>query len=263
MIRLYAVSILPLKSEACYENCYRRSTASRREKADALRTQDDKARCIAAGLLLEYAYKKFRIEKTKELANANSFGYVKNTEDIKADVNEQFERLPEIRTGQRGKPEFVFPEGEMQKVYFNLSHSGNYVICAMADDEVGVDVQVRAGIRETLLRRFFSEEERKRVEECGEATGKERTFAQIWAVREAETKLTGRGIGQLLDGRGVNDGEMKVTGGKNAPFCIWQGMLDAEHAWAVAGYPKLSEGETAAPEPVFVDGGELFDERMF
>lgn len=251
MIRLYAVSILPLEDVACYDSCYRRSTVLRRKKADALRMQGDKARCIAAGLLLEYAYEKFTIEKTKELANANSFGYVQNSGLFP-------KTMPEIVEGLRGKPEFVWTQEGHAKCFFNLSHSGEYVICVMADYEVGADVQRSAKVRENLLRRFFSIEERERVEVYGEGA-----FAQIWAQKEAETKLTGRGIGELLAGVPGNGEKERAQGNKNMQYRMWQGMLDEEHAWAVASCPEVTTEEPESLTPVFVDGGELFYERMF
>lgn len=72
MIRLYAVDVSALSDPVLYEKCYLRCDRKRREKADAFRNSEDKGRCIAAGLLLAYAYKKFRSEYIKELAQANS-----------------------------------------------------------------------------------------------------------------------------------------------------------------------------------------------
>lgn len=252
MIRLYAVNILPLKDEKCFRMCYMRSSKERQEKADVLQMPSDKARCIAAGLLLEYAYKKFRIEKTKELARANSFAYAQNFAAFP-------ERMPEIMEGMRGKPEFALPEGCDAECHFNLSHSGNYVICVIADVEVGADVQRRTRVRESVLQRFFSEEEKKCVEAGGEDDVlRERAFAKVWACKEAATKLTGRGIGQLLGERLPAEKEGGKANGDN--YRIWHGMLDEDYAWAVVSYLEAAAKEPEVPEPVIVDGGELFYE---
>lgn len=249
MIRLYAVNILPLKNGMCFETCYMRSSKERQEKADMLQMPSDKARCIAAGLLLEYAYEKFRIEKTKELASANSFGYVQNAS--------QFPKtMPEIKEGLRGKPEFVWPKECKEKCFFNISHSGNYVICVMADFEVGADVQRRTRVRESVLRKFFSQEEKMCVEACGEDDVlREMTFARIWVSKEAETKLTGRGIGQMISQMLGNEEAKNLT--------IWQGVLDEEYVWAVVSYPEQTAGEPEGLEAENVDGGVLFYEREF
>ena len=253
MIRLFAVNISPLKDERCFRKCYLRSTEERQMQADILKMPEDKARCIAAGLLLENAYKKFRTEKLKELANANSFEYTQKPEDAEGLP----EKLPKVRAGLGGKPEFVFSEGMTPEVYFNLSHSGDYVICAMADFEVGADVQRRTGVRESLLRRFFSAEEKKRVELCPEEEEKEKIFAAIWAVKEAEAKLTGRGIGQLL-GRMLKGNDEEASG--EEIYGVWQGELDEAYAWAVAGYREEVLCEPNTLRPVMVDEGEVFYE---
>lgn len=257
MIRLYAVSILPMQDDRCFMECYLRSQKERRDKADALKMPADKARCIAAGLLLSYAYKKFREEYTKELAKANSFGYAINKKNGMLP-----EELPEIATAENGKPYFDFGTGEKEApIYFNVSHSGEYVICAVADREVGADIQRATRVRESLMRRFFSVEERKRVEDCGENEMlRERCFASLWTEKEAAVKLSGRGIGQLLEKviENVTEAPEKKSEAEPEQIVLWQGTFE-EYAWAVACY---TEGEEKTPgeevQMVFVEEGELF-----
>ena len=256
MIRLYAVNILPLKDEGCFKACYLRSSKERQQKADVLQMPSDKARCIAAGLLLEYAYEKFRIEKTKELACANSFGYVQNPVLFP-------DAMPRLVEGMRGKPEFAWSEDYDTMCFFNLSHSGNYVICAMADFEVGADVQRRTRVRGSVLRQFFSKQERMFVEACGEdEVLRERAFSQVWTRKEAETKLTGRGIGQML-GKMMRDAGMAKCSEESENYRIWQGVIGEEYAWAVAAYPEETVGESDILQPTMVNEGELFYEGIF
>lgn len=263
MIRLYAVNILPLRDRACFENCYRRSVKERREKADMLQMPSDKARCIAAGLLLEYAYQKYRTDYIKELARANSFGYARNAGSGKVPTEEFLpEYMPEIREGLRGKPEFWVQDKASHELFFNLSHSGNYVICVLANFEVGADIQKRTHVRESVLRHFFSKEEQLRVENCGgDEFLRERTFAQIWTTKEAEAKLTGRGMEQMMERLLKNITQDRPE--EERKYRIWQGGIDEEYVWAVAGYPEATEEEPEHLEPLVVDEGELFYEGMF
>ena len=259
MIQLFAVNILPLKDEICFRKCFLRSSKERRKRADELGMRSDQARCIAAGLLLEYAYKKFRTDYIKELAKANSFGSVSGR--IFEEVPE--ETLPDRDKDCNGKQYFV--SGPLS---FNLSHSGNYVICVIADREVGADIQRATRVRESLVRRCFSEKEKESLEICGNNEfDRELTFASIWTSKEATVKLTGRGIAQLLEKliRDISkEGEEKEELAKGENICIRQGLLDEEYAWAVAWYPDAIEnGGVTEPIPVdivFVDGGELFGE---
>lgn len=84
--------------------------------------------------------------------------------------------------------------------YFNLSHSGSYVLCAISGVEIGVDIQQHSGKDVgKLARRFFPERECAALEQAGEE--RERLFYRLWARKEAYGKLTGKGIADAL---GVN-----------------------------------------------------------
>ena len=253
MIRLFAVDVSPLREESCYVECYRRSSEERRKKADALKIHDDKVRCIAAGLLLPYAYKNYRLEYMKELARANSFGYDENS-DIR-DRNAAMEEvlplmLPVIEIGADGKPYFAhMQEQGYVQLYFNLSHSGDYVICALSDVPVGVDIQKTDVVREKVRQRFFSEEEKQRLEDCGQDESlRQMIFSGIWAQKEARAKLTGRGIGQILAGEreAIEMQKMHVS----------DGVIGESYPWAVARFGD--EVETERVILLLVDGGELF-----
>ena len=94
--------------------------------------------------------------------------------------------------GDLGKPQIVnFPKK------FNLSHSGDYVVCAVGDGEVGADIQKWVPYRERMAERFFAEEEWRRLQETDEA---ERTelFYRLWARKEAYGKYTGQGISSAV-----------------------------------------------------------------
>ena len=66
-----------------------------------------------------------------------------------------------IRKGKHGKP---YVEGTGLSVYFNLSHSGNYIVAAFSDQEIGVDIEQVAGMRLEIARRFFHPAEIGRLE---------------------------------------------------------------------------------------------------
>ena len=96
----------------------------------------------------------------------------------------------------QGKPYFpLHPE-----LYFSISHSGDYWVCAFAPQEVGVDIQehtlnrsetrLEAMVRfAKMARRFFHPVEAKYVE-----TESFYRFFGVWAARESYVKYTGQGI---------------------------------------------------------------------
>lgn len=96
--------------------------------------------------------------------------------------------------GTYGKP--YFPSHP--DIHFSVSHTSGIWICAFADCEVGCDVQDhRANDKperlERLAKRWFSENERRYLEECGYEPAE---FYRIWSRKEAYVKFTGTGIGE-------------------------------------------------------------------
>ena len=80
--------------------------------------------------------------------------------------------------GKNGKP---FLDGA--PFVFNLSHSGEYVVCALSDADVGVDIEKIRPISDGVMRRF-----------AGEAGRDDRENTRLWTRYEAVGKFLGCGI---------------------------------------------------------------------
>lgn len=97
-------------------------------------------------------------------------------------------------------PPFRFDYGWQDKpmladaphVYFNLSHSGDWAVCAVAPVEVGVDVQEVRRVSPALVRKF-SEKERKWLGELAQEEFTEK-FTELWCLKEAYCKCVGDGL---------------------------------------------------------------------
>ncbi len=85
-----------------------------------------------------------------------------------------------------------------EDLHFNLSHSGGYVCCAFGDKPVGVDIQKMTDVKEGVAERFFTEKDRKKLDECS-GEDKKALFFQMWSIKESFIKLTGAGMAQGLD----------------------------------------------------------------
>lgn len=83
---------------------------------------------------------------------------------------------------ENGKP---FIEGAYDR-FFNISHSGDYVMLAICGQEIGLDIQKRVVVKEAVIERVCSPEEQKIADPV--------TFNHIWAIKESYAKLTGKGI---------------------------------------------------------------------
>lgn len=100
--------------------------------------------------------------------------------------------------GEFGKPYLTAPACGIS---FNLSHSGDVVLVAVARERaVGVDVEQVAGDVEydSLARIAFSPAERRALERVPAAERRAAFFA-CWARKEAYIKATGYGVSQGLD----------------------------------------------------------------
>ncbi|MBD3314987.1 MAG: 4'-phosphopantetheinyl transferase superfamily protein [Chitinivibrionales bacterium] len=82
-------------------------------------------------------------------------------------------------------------------IHFNLSHSGNWVACALSDKPVGVDVEAKKKINLSLAKRFFSPEEYGFITENPEESNDR--FFRIWVLKESYIKAIGMGLSCGLD----------------------------------------------------------------
>ncbi len=100
----------------------------------------------------------------------------------------------EIATMEHGKPYLpAFPQ-----LFFNISHSRNLALIAIARHPVGVDIEFlrRPVDFAAVMRRFFSDEERSDWELYGVPTPQQ-AFFRGWTRKEAILKATGEGIAGL------------------------------------------------------------------
>ena len=102
--------------------------------------------------------------------------------------------------GEHGKPFLSYPPS----LHYNISHSGKYVVCILADQEVGIDIQIhRKANYERMLKRMVPEDEYNEI--LASADMQERFFEQ-WVLREAYIKWTGEGLSRDLRTISMNEG---------------------------------------------------------
>lgn len=106
------------------------------------------------------------------------------------DSSEEYARDALSRFTGRKKEEFVFEYARYGKPYtngafFSLSHSGGYLICAVAENEVGADIERVRIVRyaDKIAKRCFFP---KNVQ--GES------FIEEWVKKEARLKYRGTGF---------------------------------------------------------------------
>jgi len=85
--------------------------------------------------------------------------------------------MPPITYSDKGKPFFSGTD----QPHFSLSHSGGLVACALASRPCGCDIQESRPLSSALLRRCYTEEERKLL--CP---------MDLWCLKECFVKIRGR-----------------------------------------------------------------------
>lgn len=154
--------------EQQYAEMYRAANAERRARADRFRHEDDRRRCLCADMLAR-----------RMLAKASG----KAPEEIAFTI------------GYKGKPSANVP------FYFNVSHSGNYVLCAVSEKPIGADIEQIKPFRAGMVARYFTKDEAAYI--WGDTTPTTETvtdpeictrFYRTWTAKESYVKMTGTGI---------------------------------------------------------------------
>jgi 4'-phosphopantetheinyl transferase len=166
-IRVYIADISALKETSVFERFLGQVPEYRQKKAMSFKFPKGKMQSLGVGLLLKQACR-----------DAGLLG---------ADDH--------IAYGENGKPYLVdFPD-----VHFNLSHSGERVMCVISPFEVGCDVEMIKGDRGKLAERFFKPEESAWIKHFETLDAQSEAFYRLWTLKECYMKVTGRGLSLMPD----------------------------------------------------------------
>lgn len=160
MLLRYAFSIQDVKVDDTFHALEQIISKKRYAKMQRFHFEVDKIRSLFAEVLVRFTLKKhFHIEGA----------------DIEFEVNEF------------GKPNLKgFPD-----IQFNVSHSGNWVICAVSESTVGVDVEEIKEKNLDIAERFYAKEE---YESLVASTDKNELFIRYWTLKESYVKAEGKGM---------------------------------------------------------------------
>lgn len=208
MTYIYLLSIKELRDDRMRQTALGKIDDARRKKALDYKMPGDVCRSIGAGLLLQYA-----VLRAAEAPGED----VRKTEAPGADGPEAGVQLAEIplsvllacihepaalfyRYGKRRKPYLDERYSSLaEPFFFSLSHSGDYVLCAAARQEIGADIQrCKEADIDKISRRFFKGKELAALAAASEAE-KSKLFYRIWTRKEAYGKLTGGGLAEALN----------------------------------------------------------------
>jgi len=99
----------------------------------------------------------------------------------------------EFKIGAYGKPSLMRPGDRISPLHFNLSHSGACAAVAVAEQPVGVDIEIwnpGFDVHEVASFSFHADE----AEAVRRSAEPERLFRQVWTAKEAVMKCCGQGM---------------------------------------------------------------------
>ena len=132
-------------------------TKARRERIHRYLRTEDKIRCLLAGLLLRQVC---GVTDDRQLIyNENDKPYLKHSD-----------------------------------TYFNISHSGDYVVLATANSEVGVDIEKVIHHSDLLSLRCFTMQEYEWIRQEEYLGGGDEAFYRLWTAKESVMKASGLGF---------------------------------------------------------------------
>ena len=91
-----------------------------------------------------------------------------------------------LQYNDMGKP--FFPNGP----YFNVSHSGQYIVMAVSNKDIGVDIEENKEKDMSSLIRIFNEAEAKMIKEHAD-------FYYLWCAKESLIKCLGSSINKIKE----------------------------------------------------------------
>ncbi|WP_273015371.1 4'-phosphopantetheinyl transferase family protein [Paenibacillus arenosi] len=191
--------------------------------------------------------------------------YMRKPDQLRALIGEVTVRLYAMSRTGRSHDQLHFGTNTYGKPFlqdaptfaYNVSHSGDWVVCAIDETEVGIDVEHIQPIDLAIAERFFSKEE---VFDLLALPENERQdyFFDLWTLKESYIKAVGKGLSIPLNSFSFKRADGQFTFHSDTdpiPWYVKQYQLDSQYKSAVcAGHNRL------AVEPIKRDASELCEE---
>lgn len=168
MISLAAVEFGSELSDQCYAAFFDLSSPNRQRQATRFFRREDACRGIIGEALARYGI------ALREKALPHSIVFTHN---------------------DYGKPIVDMP----RNTQFNISHSKSWVVCAVDNGPVGIDLEHMHNTDMSIAKRFFHPDEYAEMIRLPDNLRRERFF-DLWTLKESYVKALGRGLSCRLNG---------------------------------------------------------------
>jgi 4'-phosphopantetheinyl transferase len=124
----------------------------------------------------------------------------------------------------------------MYNIFFNLSHSGKWILCGVGDKNIGLDVEIIKEINLNVAKRFYADEEYYSIIAVSKYE-QQRLFYRYWTLKESYIKAEGLGLSIPLNSFsfqiGINNICMFVDGQQKEKYNFLISEIDQLHTTAV------------------------------
>ena len=146
-------------------------------------------RLVVLDVELAFRHQKVLLSKVNESQKEKAMKYKNEIDQIRSLASSYLVNSlsnEPILFNDMGKP--FFENGP----YFNISHSGKYIVMAVSDKEVGVDIEENVEKNMSSLIRIFNEAEAKMIKEHAD-------FYYLWCAKESLIKCIGSSISHVKE----------------------------------------------------------------
>lgn len=208
-----------------YDKCYRIVSEERRKRADRYQTLESSKVCIFSEVLLRYSFFQIYGKSIELHIECNTYGkpYIKNEKEF----------------------------------FFNISHSGKWIVMAFGSHEVGVDIeQIRWNSSlERVTSMFFTKEEREYIFCDTNQSDIAKRFTKIWTLKECYMKFLGKGFSKGFLSFSVDGKNEKVKDDLEEQIIIKSNILGNDYILSVC-----SKEESASINKITMETiGEFVD----
>jgi len=225
MVDVYGIKIQKEMNKDTFISLLTFVSPQKRDKIGKFKFFDDAQRCLLGDLLARYA--------------------ICNKLDVK---NSQLK----FSNNKCGKPVLLQPGG----INFNISHSGDWVVCAVSNEPVGIDIETIKPIEFNIAERFFTETEYSDLMNK-EDNERLRYFYTLWTLKESYIKAVGKGLSILLNSFSIQIecGNIGINTCNEFNSCFFKLYeIDKYHLVAVCSLNKKY-----SPEIKILNLSQLFD----
>ncbi len=136
----------------------------KRKKIKKILKIDDKKRCLQGELLLIQGLKKHNIDYNRIKIKKNSYGkpYIQNN-----------------------------------PLYYSISHSHDYVVCAFSKNKIGIDIEKIRDVDIQIMNQFATPNEKKYILKSKKQLFNR--FFTIYTLKEAYFKMLGKNLNNMLN----------------------------------------------------------------